>query len=133
MALVTENKVLFSGKNILIVRCLAYYDGVVAGEVDAIKIDKSTLIGPDGIEPSAIKIEEIQATTNGITALLEWDETADNPIAILVGPDYRDYSNSNMVPSSGGGTGDVLLTVLEPATPLIGDGYDILLHCRLKA
>ena len=132
MALITENKVLLSGRNLYVTRLLAYYDGVVGAEADAIKIDKSTLVGPLGLEPSAIRIEEIQATTNGVTVLLEWDETADNPIAILVGPDYRDFSNLNMVPSSGGGTGDVILTVLEPSVPAAGDSYDITLSCRLK-
>jgi hypothetical protein len=131
MADTVDSVVLFSGRNRYAVRLTNISDGT--GESAVAKIDKSTLIGPDGTEPSKIVIEEIAWSVQGFTSVrLHWDHTTDDEIAVLgAGSDYLDFrSVGGLVdPGSTGGTGDVVLTTAGVAS---GNTYNITLVVRLK-
>ena len=120
------------GGNRIIIRCTNVSDGT--GESAVIKIDKSTLIGPDGVnEPGKIVLEEVQWSIQGFSSVrLFWDHTTDDEICVLgTGNGYFNFKNAGGLtdPASSGGTGDVLLTT---AGAISGATYDITLVCRLK-
>jgi len=60
---VTTNTI-FSGTKRLVERYTNISDGT--GEAAVIKVDKSTLIGPDGTEPAKIVIEKIEYVCDGL-------------------------------------------------------------------
>lgn len=102
------------------------------GEAAVIKVDKSTLTGPDGTEPSKLKLEKIKGNVNGMQVRLLWDHDTDDELMTL-GPgdynlDFRDVGGLKD-PASAGGTGDVLLTTNGHSA---GDSYDITLYFRKK-
>lgn len=102
------------------------------GESAVVKIDISTLVGPNGVAPTAVKIEEIRWNIQGFNSVrLFWDHTTDDEIAVLSGVGSVDYSalSGLMDPRSPGGTGDVLLTTNGAA---VGNTYDIAIRVRLK-
>lgn len=103
------------------------------GETAVIKIDISTLTGPDKIAPTAVKVLEIAWAIQGFTSIrLFWDHTTDDEIAVLTGVGHRNYESEGglMDPRSTGGTGDVLLTTAGAAANAT---YDIAIRVRLKA
>lgn len=101
------------------------------GEAGVVKIDKSTLLGPNGLEPARITIEKIVFQCEGMVATLAWDHTADVTIAVLAGSEGKlDYSHVGGNRDTGsGGTGDVILTTSGANS---GDSYNIILYCRLE-
>lgn len=105
-----------------------------ADEVDTIIIDKSTLVGPLGVEPGSIRIDEITWTVGfGFDAVvLEWDHTADDIVDYYQGQGYMDYMvyGGKNDPKSAGGTGDLVLTTIGGAA---NDTYSLLISCTLKA
>ena len=112
------NTILFEGSTQLVVRCVKT-DGLV--EADAIVVDKSTLVGPNGREPSALIVEKVQWSVRSSSAagvLLEWDLDTDEAFATLCRPrgtlDWTSFGGVS--PQSGGGTGDIVLTT--PANAL---------------
>lgn len=130
MADTVDVQTIHSGPRKLVVRCTGYSDGT--GEVDAIKVDKSTLTGPIGLEPSKLVIEELEWNLRGYNyIILEWDRTTDQEIAILASSGYKDYRPyGGLVDNASGGTGDVVLTTSGAAA---GAAYDISMVLRLKA
>ena len=125
-----DSVVLFAGTRKRAVRLTNVSDGT--GESAVIKIDKSALIGPAGIEPGRLVIEEIVWNITGFTSVrLFWDHTTDDEIDILSGAGYRDYTavGGLVDPASSGGTGDIILTT---AGNVSGATYDITIVCRLK-
>ncbi len=130
MADTVDVQVIHSGPRRYVVRLSGYSDGT--GEVDAVKVDKSTLVGPSGAEPSKLVIEEIEWNVRGHNyVILEWDRTADQEIGVLALSGYKDYRPyGGLCDNASGGTGDIVLSTSGAAS---GASYDITLSVRLKA
>lgn len=131
MADTTDIQVIHSGPRRYSIKMSSYSDGT--GEIDAIKIDKSTLIGPNGVEPSKLVIEEIEWNLQGYNyVILEWDRTTDQEIAVLgTSSGYKNYRPvGGLCDNATGGTGDLVLTT---SGAVAGASYDITLVVRLKA
>lgn len=126
-----DSKVVFAGNRRYVVRLTNISDGT--GEADVVKVDVSTLIGPDGTAPTYTAIEEIQWSINGFTSVrLEWDATTDDEIAVLgTGNGYFNFRSAGSLvdPRSSGTTGDILLTT---AGNVAGATYDITINLVLK-
>ena len=133
MADTVDVRVMFSSKRHYHVRLVNHSDGT--GESAVVKIDKSTLTGPDGTEPGRIVIEEVTYSVNGFEGVkLLWDHNTDDEALMLSGSGYYDFRPSAGLidPASTGGTGDLLLTTVSTGAGAAGDSYDIYLICRLK-
>ena len=106
---------------------------VDTGETAAIKIDKSTLIGPDGTEPTSLVIEEISWDIQGYTSVrIDWDHTTDDEIVKLgAGSGSMSWVDVGGLkdPGSAGGTGDVVFTT---SGAVAGNSYTITIVARLK-
>ena len=106
-----------------------------ADETNVIIIDRSTLVGPKGTLPTAIRIDEITFSTSpGIEILkLSWDLATDEVIEIMSGAGYYDYrpfgGKSPATAPASATEGDVLLSTVGGAA---GDAYSLLIHCTLK-
>lgn len=126
-------KTLVSGSRKLIVNVT--HTWITADETNVVIIDRSTLIGPNGGIPSAIRIDEITYTTTpGLEILkLSWDLATDEVIEIMSGSGYFDYrafgGKSPATAPASATEGDVLLSTVGGAA---GDAYSILIHCTLK-
>lgn len=132
MADSVDSLVVFSGKNKYVVRLTNISDGT--GESGVVKVDKSALIGPDGVnEPGKLVLEEVQWSIQGFSSVrLLWDHTTDDELAVLgSGNGFFNFKNAGGLvdPASTGGTGDILLTTAGAAS---GATYDITLVVRLK-
>jgi len=129
MADAVNTQVVFRGTKRFIVTLTSVSDGT--GETAVVKVDKSTLIGPDGTEPSRIVVEKIEYAMDGMACRLYWDHDADDEIAMLSGAGYFDWTEGGGLcdPASAGGTGDIILTTFSHA---LGDSYTITLFLRLK-
>ena len=126
-----STRYLVKGQNLVVVNVTGVFS--VSDETDTIVIDKSTLAGPDGIEPGSIRIDEITwAVGPGFDyVLLEWDHTTDDVVDYFQGQGFMDYGiyGGKDDPASAGGTGDLILTTSGGAA---GDSYSFLIKCRLK-
>lgn len=128
MADTVTTKVVFAGKRRYIVHLTNVSDGT--GESNVIKVDKSTLTGLNGQEPTKLVVEKIHYDVSAIRVLLTWDQTSDETIAVLQNIGKLDWTKEGgLVGANTGGTGDILLTT---ANQTVGDGYDITLYLRLK-
>jgi hypothetical protein len=130
MADTVDSVVMFSGRRRYAARFTNVSDGT--GESAVVKIDKSTLVGPDGTEPSRLVIEELVWNIQGFTSVrLFWDHTTDDEIDVLSGGGSRNYTEVGGLvdPASAGGTGDIVLTT---AGAVSGATYDISIVVRLK-
>lgn len=131
MADTVDVKVVHNGRRRYVVHLTNVSDGT--GENDVVKVDVSTLIGPDGTPPTYTVVEEIQYSIQGFTSVrLEWDATTDDEIATLSsGNGYLNFRQIGGLvdPKSSGTTGDILLTT---AGAVSGATYDITLVVRLK-
>lgn len=118
----------FNGSRKLVVHLTSLSDGT--GETDAVKVDKSTFTGPNGLEPTDFVIERIEYDISSMRVLLEYDRTTDLAIAVLQGSGILDWTKSGGLLREGTGeTGDIILTTAGHAS---GDGYDITLYLRKK-
>lgn len=101
------------------------------GESDVVKVDKSTLVGTDGLEPIALDLIKAEWTCSGMSVLLEWDHTTDD--AILLMSEHGEFcakmAGPLRDPRSAGGTGDILLTTVGHTA---GDTYNIVLHFKMR-
>lgn len=131
MADVVDSKVLFNGTRKYSVRLTNVSDGT--GESAVIKVDISTLIGPNGAAPTSAKVREVLWSIQGFTSVrLFWDHTTDDEIVVLsAGNGYANYEGVGGMndPKTTGGTGDILLTT---AGAVSGATYDITLVLELK-
>lgn len=132
MADVVDTRVLFNGTRKYSARFTNVSDAT--GESAVVKIDISTLIGPNGVDaPTAVKLTEVEWSIQGFTSVrLLWDHTTDDEIVVLApGNGYASYEGVGglMDPRSTGGTGDVLLTT---AGAISGASYDITVVFELK-
>jgi len=124
-------KTLFAGENRHIVQIFNVSDGT--GEAAVIKVDKSVLIGPVGLEPSQLAIERMAWNISGMSVKIEWEHTTNDIAAILSGQGDEDYQRNKTAlydPKSTGGTGDLVITTIGHA---LGDTYDIIIDMKLKA
>lgn len=95
------------------------------GETDVVKVDKSALTNPNGIEPPILKIASIRWNVQGFAYVkLAWDHDTDDTAVVLTGSGYDNWEAMGFLrdPNSTGGTGDLLLT---SNSPLAGAVYDI--------
>ena len=127
-------KTMVSGNRKLIVNITGIFS--VADESDVVVIDRSTLIGPDGVNiPGRIRVDEITwAVGAGFDyVVLDWDDAADEVIEYLQGQgymDYRPYGGKSMTGDPTTDTeGDIQLSTFGGAA---GDTYSILVTCTLK-
>lgn len=130
MADKVTSQVLANTKLRHVIRLQNQSDG--GGEAAVVKVDKSTLTGPDGTEPGRLVIEMVQGNVNGMQVRLLWDhDTDDDAMTLGPGDINMDFRSAGGVkdPASAGGTGDLLLTTLGHTA---GDSYDLTLHLRKK-
>ena len=131
-------KTLLDGKRHIIVALFGEAT-TTTGENGVVKIDRSALLGPDGINvPTYLAVEEVWGTVGGFDAVhLEWDEAGgDEPIAFLSGDSYHDWSDAPLMPSAAPGVatdGDIILTTISggvEGSAVDGDTYYIKLKLR---
>lgn len=131
MADVVDSIVLESTIQRYIVRLTNVSDAT--GESAVVKVDKSTLVASNGLEPQDLVIDEIEWSIQGFTSVrLFWHHTANDEAVVLgTGSGFRTFWPSGGLkdPRSAGGTGDILLTTAGAAS---GATYDIVLNCRLR-
>jgi hypothetical protein len=138
MAIAVTNIVVAETADLYCVHLTGIADG--AGEESAVvKVDRSTLISPAGIEPGALEILAARWNVKGFTYVkLAFDHTTDDTAMVLVDQGFDDFTNgpkplaTGIVgrlrdPGSAGGTGDLVLTTLGAAA---GTAYDITLWLR---
>lgn len=127
---VVDTAVLESTPDRIVVRLTNVSDAT--GESAVVKIDKSTLVANNGLEPRDLIVDEMEWNIQGFTSVrLFWDHTTDDELAVLTGTGYRQYWSDGGLkdPRSAGGTGDIVLTTAGAAS---GATYDIRLNCRLQ-
>lgn len=130
MADSVDVKYLFKGNRKAVVKITNLSDGT--GETGVVKVDISTLIGPNGLAPTRTSIEKIEGTIQGFTSVdLYWDHTTDDELALLgTGFIYYDWGDlGNVDPGSAGGTGDIILTTVGAVANAT---YDLTITFRLK-
>lgn len=131
MADTVDVRSLFIGKRRAAYRFTNVSDGT--GEAAVVKVDISTLTGPDGVSAATkTVIEQIEWSMQGFTSVrLFWDHTTDDEIVVLAGSGFKDYREYGGLvdPASTGGTGDILLTTAGAAANAT---YDITITLRLK-
>lgn len=100
------------------------------GESNVVKVDKSSFVGPNALEPTHLRVDRIDYDVSSMRVLLTWDHTTDETIAVLQGRGVLDWSKvGGLTDVETGGTGDILLTTANQAS---GDGYDITIHMVKK-
>lgn len=112
------------------VQILNLSDGT--GESAVTKIDKSTLTGPNGLEPSSLALERVEGDASGMQVYIYCDRTTPVQLARIGGvgsycADYR--SVGGLQTNTAGGTGDILVTTNGHSS---GDSYDIKLYFRKR-
>ena len=133
MAAAAVIKTMLSGSRKHIINVSGIWD--TADEVDTVIIDRSTLIGPDGVLPKSIRIDEITwAVGVGLDyVLLSWDDAADEVVDYFQGQGYMNYRTYGGKIMTGAATtateGDLQLTTAGGAA---GDTYSFLIECTLK-
>lgn len=128
MADTVSTNVIFSSSSRRVIQCLSVSDG--SGESGAVKIDKSTLTGMNGAEPSKFAVNKIVSNVDGMRVDIYFDRGTDVKIATCgQGWQVRDFHKfGGFVDTGSGGTGDVILTTTGHTS---GDSYDILIDVRL--
>lgn len=122
-------QVLYNGPRHHTVRLSNLSDGT--GEAAVKKVDKSALVGFNGVAPSTISVEHMSWSIKGMSVTLAWDHDTDDVIAQLgEGSGEHNYKPHGGLrdPASTGGTGDIVVTTTNHAA---GDTYDILMTLRL--
>jgi hypothetical protein len=128
MADAVASQTLINGPRKLVMKFTNVSDGT--GEPNVIKVDKSTLTGPNGAEPTQLVIERIEYACDGLAVVISADHTTDVVLATVSGYGRLDFKKAGGLQSSGaGGTGDILFTTKNHTA---GDTYTILLYMRKK-
>jgi hypothetical protein len=102
---------------------------VDTAETNVVKIDKSTLTGPDGTEPTTLKIVKAIFNVVGYTSVkVTWDHDTDIFALILAGSGVIDFTEFGGLKDTGtGGAGDILFTT---AGTTATNTYAITLICE---
>lgn len=134
MAAAAKMKVMVNGTRKYVVNVSGVWD--TADEADTVVINRSDLVGPDGVNiPTYIRIDEITwAVGAGFDYVaLSWDDAADEVIDYFQGQgymDYRPYGGKAMSAAPTTATeGDLQLTSSGGAG---NDTYSFLINCSLK-
>lgn len=131
MADSVDTIVVHKGTRIYAQRLTNISDGT--GESGVIKLDISTLTGPNGRAPTYVKLREVSWSIQGFTSVrLYWDHSTDDEIVVLgTGYGYMNFTDIGGLvdPRTTGGTGDVLLTTAGTTS---GNTYTITLVWELK-
>jgi len=130
MADTVTTNVLHNGTRRYIAQFLNQSDGT--GETNVVKIDASTLTGPNGEAPSKVSIQSVEWDIQGISAVkVAFDATTDGTALFLnEGNGYKDLCSAGGLhdPQSLGSTGDILFTTIGAAS---NGTYDIIMHVKL--
>jgi len=123
--------------HVIVLRGLAT---TTTGETGVIKVDRSGLTGPDGVNvPNELVIEEISSSIQGFESVqLYWEEAGgDEVIAQLSGDNFYDFRPDGGLhkpsASSAATDGDIKLSTYSVATEgaaIAGDTYFIKLTIR---
>lgn len=129
MADAVTNKVVWAGKRKYVVKLTCLSDGT--GETAVAKVTKSGLIGPSGVAPGRIVVDQIEYDCGGMNIVLAWDHTTPDTIAAIGSAGFLDFTPQGgaVDPASAGGTGNITLTSLNAT---LNDTYTIVLYLRLK-
>lgn len=130
MADAVQSTTVYESPKTLVVVLTNESDGT--GESGVVKVDKSTLTGPNGAVPSRLKIMEMSWVVTGFNYVtLDWDADTDDEIDVLSGTGYVSYEHIGGLvdPQSTGATGDILLTTDGGAD---GSTYSIKLVIQKK-
>jgi len=127
-------KTVFQGTRKLIVNVTGLFS--VSDEANVVIINRSTLIGPDGVNiPGRVRVDEITwAVGAGYDyVVLDWDDATDEVIDYFQGQGYMDFRPFGGKSMSGDPTtateGDIQLSTSGGAA---GDTYSFLIECSLK-
>jgi hypothetical protein len=112
------------------------------GEVAVKKLDITTLLANDNLQPNSLDIEEVDWSIQGFASVrILWDHTIpDVALVLAAGSGYRDFRNNSDPldddgiralndPRSAGGTGSILVTTNGA---LAGATYDISVTFRKR-
>ena len=130
------SRVLRDGNNRYSVHLTNVSDGT--SETNVVKIDRSSLTGPNGVDaPSKMSIEEIAYDIQGFTAVyLDWDDSTHQVGVKMSGQNFMDYRHlSNLTPDDHADQvanpeyGDIILTTVGAASDAT---YDITITVKLK-
>lgn len=130
MADVVSSKTIFNGSRKLIMQFTNLSDGT--GEAAVVKVDKSTFVGPNGLEPSSLRVDRIEGDCSGMELRIYCDHTSEITIAQIgmTGRFKIDYSASGGFQTKGAGnSGDILFTTTGHAAT---DSYNIVIHMTKK-
>lgn len=132
MADTVTTQVLENTARRLVVRADIASDGT--GSTDAVLVDKSAFVGPDGTEPDRLLIEKIEFAADGMQVILEFEHTSDDLIALIAGHGKFDFSQNGKYqgfvdPASTGGTGDIVATTVGHTA---GDKATMVFYMRKK-
>lgn len=128
------SKVLVSGSRKYVINITGNFTDDTADLTNAVIVDRSSLIGPSGVLPGRIRIDEITCfiSVGYDYAVLKFDDSTDEVIEYLQGQgymDYRPYGGKSMAGAPTTATeGDILLSTTGGGA---GDSYSILLNCTL--
>jgi hypothetical protein len=126
MADTVSSKVLSNTPRRYVIQIMNLSDGT--GETNVVKVDKSTLTGPNGLEPTHFMLDRIQGDTAGMGVTISVDATTDVVLARLGGVgrvniDYR--AQGGLSTKATGDTGDILVSTVGHSS---GDSYNLVLH-----
>ena len=139
MADTVTTKIVFSSENRLVINITNESDGT--GESNVVKVDRSTLTGPDRTNPpSKLRIDTISYNVAGFTSVkISWDDTLSGPsdetAVVLAGEGFLNFKPAGgLVPTLpattlSGAIGDLLLSTSGAS---LGDTYSIKIDLRLK-
>jgi hypothetical protein len=130
MADTVSTNVLSNTAKRITVQILNISDGT--GENAVTKIDKSTLVGLNGLEPGSLVLERVEGDASGMEVLVYCARTTPIELARIGGlgiykANYRDVGGIQT--NTAGSTGDILVTTNGQSA---GDSYDIKLYFRKK-
>lgn len=130
MADAVTTKVLTNTLRRYVIQITNLSDGT--GESAVTKVDKSTLTGPNGLEPSSLAVDSIEGDASGMEVKIYCDRTSPITIAQIgqSGKVNLCYEREGGFQTSGaGGTGDILLTTSGHTA---GDSYNLIIRFRKK-
>lgn len=130
MANTVDSQVLVDGARNAVIKVVIISDGASGEETDLAVVDVSTLIPV----PTTVTLQKIQYATAGCYATLEWDATADTPIALLAADsegciDAKAYGGIHSTAGTGA-TGDIVVTTSGLGTA--GDTLFMLIEVTKK-
>lgn len=121
MADAVSSQTIIDGARNVVMKFTNLSDGT--GESGVTKVDVSALNGA----PSAVRIDRVHYSVNGMVVTMLWDATTDVRIMELAGDGWFDFRPFGGLPNNGGSgvNGDILFTTTGATS---GDSYSIVLE-----